>query len=135
MQLIIMGPKPGCGIQHVILRNHSKLAWVFSKRSIWKNFPILEQGSHQEVDPLLRYFNQDSAVLNIYEYVRSRKKGSWNEIWTVKYISYSPWHRECVEENFHELQYVWAEARGRIIMKEPSKTYRPKTASHLYVYF
>ena len=40
-----------------------------------KNFIVFEQESHQEVEPSFRYFNQDSAVLKIDEFVRFMKHG------------------------------------------------------------
>ena len=51
-----------------------------------KYFPLSEQGSHQVVEPSWRYFNQDSAVLNLDDYVRYRKHGSLSEIWTGKLL-------------------------------------------------
>ena len=111
-QKLVKGPKPGWGMRHVMKRTHNMPAWVFSKRSVWKNFHLLKQGSDQVVDASWRYFNEDSAVLKIKEHVHSRKNGLWNKIWTIELYKTQPKDIGSVsEKNFNEFQYDWVKGR------------------------
>ena len=71
----------GCGYGQFHFRPESVLQPADNTKPgyLRKIFLLLDQRSHQVMDPSWRYFNQNSAVLGIDDYVCFKKKCLWSK--------------------------------------------------------
>ena len=69
------------------------------KKKTYDNVSLIKQLFHQEIEPWWSYFNQDSAVIEIDDYVCCRKISLLSKKWTMKLFASEIQTLKCLGQN------------------------------------